>query len=298
MTLASRGRSCEAVTPGAIVLLVAALFAVSGLGWNLGAVPRDGRVTTSSLPSSLPELPPGGDYPTYLGSAERTSSSSSELLVNLTTTPRIHLLWNFTAGGAVQSQPVEQNGVVYFGAQDGYEYAVGAATGALLWRTFLGQDTNDTGCGTHPLGVTSTATVVGPVLYVDGSYPYLYALNSSTGGIEWRSLLGGSDTRGFYDWSSPLIYQQQAYVGLSSDCDHPLVPAGVAEFSLRTHAMIGYFNSSAPDLIGSSIWGSPSVNPSTNTVFVTTGNPAGTTPSTYSESIVALNATTLAVQAH
>ncbi|MGB6442769.1 MAG: PKD domain-containing protein, partial [Thermoplasmata archaeon] len=52
-----------------------------------------------------------------------------------------------------------------------------------------------------------------------------------------------------------------------------------------------------PDPNGSSIWGSPAVNAKTNTVYVATGNPYTTHTSTYSESIVALNATTLKVLA-
>ncbi len=239
-------------------------------------------------------LPPGGDYPTYLGNEERTSATSSDELLNLSTAPEIHLLWNYSAGAAIQSQPVEQNGTVYFGAVDGYEYAVQATTGRFLWKTFLGQDKNDSNCHVH--GVTSTATVSGENLYVDGGYPYLYALNLSTGNIEWRGLIGGSDSLGYYDWSSPLIYNQSAYVGISSNCDLPLVPAGLAKFSLITHLKTAFFNSSVPDDNGSSIWGSPSVNPATNTVFVATGNEFGSTPSKFSESVISLNATTLAVE--
>ncbi len=62
--------------------------------------------------------------------------------------------------------------------------------------------------------------------------------------------------------------------------------------------MVRYFNSSVPLDLGSSIWGSPSVNPSTNSIYVTTGNPYGLTPSNYSESVLALNATNLSLQAY
>jgi outer membrane protein assembly factor BamB len=243
------------------------------------------------------DLAPGSDFSTYLGNEERTSSSSSEQLINLTTAPLLHVLWSYKGGNQIQSQPVEQSGIVYFGGRTGYEYAVYATNGTLLWKTFLGQAMNDTGCGKGVLGVTSTATVVGNDLYVDGGYPYLYALNSSTGAIEWRAPIGGTSAQGYYDWSSPLIYDNNAYVGIASQCDLPLVQAGLDEFSLTTHALVGYFDSSVPAQNGSSIWGSPSVNPATNTIFVATGNAYKKTSTTYSESIVALNATTLAVQA-
>jgi outer membrane protein assembly factor BamB len=281
---------------------VVSLLALSGLGLESPlSSERDAESSTAAVEPTF-QLPPGGDYPTYLGSIERTSSSSSELMVNLTSAPQIRLLWNFSTStypnrGAVKSQPIEQNGVVYFGAQNGYEYAVNAITGKIVWHVYLGVDQNDSGCGDNLLGVTSTGTVSGSTLYVDGGYPYLYALNLSSGATEWRAAIGGSNDLGFYDWSSPLIYKGDAYVGIASDCDHPLVPAGLAEYSLATGGLMNYFNSSVPEENGSSIWGSPSVNPTTNTVFLTTGNAYNTTlSSNYSESIVALNATTLAVE--
>jgi PKD repeat protein len=281
------------VAVGVVILLV-----VSGFSAGSPREPRQLAVSVSSELQSQALLPPGGDFPTYLGSIERTSSSVGTQPENLSNAPEIHLLWNSTVGGEIISQPVESNGVVYFGDNNGNEYAANAINGSIYWVRPLGQDANDSGCAPSVLGVTSTATIVGPTLYVDGGNPYFYALNTSTGAIEWRAIIGGSDNLGFYDWSSPLIYNGNAYVGVSSDCDHPLVPAGLVEFSLTTHGVVNYFNSSGPDINGSSIWGSPSINPATNTIYVTTGNGYGPNPQNYSESIIALNATTLNVTAH
>jgi len=243
-------------------------------------------------------LASGTDFPTYLDNIERTSATTSEPLVNLTTAPRLHLLWSYNADGQmVESQPVEQEGITYFGGASGYEYAVYASNGTLLWKTFLGQADSDTDCP-GVLGVTSSATVAGATLYVDGGYPYFYALNSSTGAIEWQTSIGISNALGYYDWSSPLIYDNDAYVGIASECDAPLVPAGLDEISLTTHALVNYFNTSVPESVGSSIWGSPSVNPATNTLFFATGNPLGRSVTKYGNSIMALNATTLGLQAN
>jgi len=250
-----------------------------------------------SVDPSIP-LATGSDYPTYLGNVERTSSSTSDPLVNVSTAPRLHLLWNYSADGQmVESQPVEQNGITYFGGASGYEYALYASNGTFLWKTFLGQADSDTDCP-GVLGVTSSATVAGSTLYVDGGYPYLYALNSTTGAIEWQTSIGVSNALGYYDWSSPLIYNNDAYVGIASECDAPLVPAGIDEISLASHLLVGHFNTSTPESVGSSIWGSPSVNPTTNTLFFATGNPLGRSVTKYGNSILALNATTLQLQAN
>ncbi len=293
------GRGRRGTSAGRWLAVVVPLILLSSsLGLITGSVHSDSASIAPILVSSAVPLAPGSDYPMYLGDIERTSSSSSDPMINLSTAASLHLLWSFNAKQVVQSQVVEENGTVYFGGHNGYEYALYATNGLLRWKTFLGQDTNDTGCG-NILGVTSTATVVGSNLYVDGGFANFYALNSTTGAIEWNAPIGnGTDTQGYYDWSSPLIYGNNAYVGIASDCDQPLVQAGMDEFSLATHALIGYFDSSVPAQNGSSIWGSPAVNPQTNTIFVATGNQFGNNPpTTYSESVIALNATTLAVEA-
>jgi len=43
-------------------------------------------------------------------------------------------IWEFTAGGAVDSPPTIHRGLAIFGARDGYVYAVSAAEGELVWR--------------------------------------------------------------------------------------------------------------------------------------------------------------------
>ncbi len=157
----------------ALVVGLAVLFAISPPA--IGLASGHSEVVSARLEPQAPALTlaPGGNFTTYLGNEERTSSSLSEQLINLSTAPTLHELWSFDAGGeAVQSQPVEQNGISYFGGASGYEYAVYMTNGTLLWETFLGQADSDPGCP-YPLGVTSSATVLGETLYVDGGYPYL-----------------------------------------------------------------------------------------------------------------------------
>ena len=279
-----------------VVLLLTAIltpsFAVLSVPSSASTLGGSPSIRTLTIPTS-----PGSDYPTYLGGVER-DSASSDPSINLTSVHSLHVLWGYNVkNNQVESQPVEANGSVFFGANNGYEYSLYATNGTLRWKTFLGVATNDTPCGFQQ-GVTSTATIAGSTLYVEGGYPYFYSLNSSTGQIEWRaSIAAGGAVYGLYDWSSPLIYNGNAYVGIASQCDVPLVPAGLDEFSLTTHLLVNFFNTSAPEPNGSSIWGSPAVNPTTNTIYIATGNAYESTSTPYSESIIALNATTLAVKA-
>ncbi|MGC2035703.1 MAG: PQQ-binding-like beta-propeller repeat protein, partial [Thermoplasmata archaeon] len=259
----------------------------------------------------------GSDFTTYLGNVERTSNISGEVLLNLTTLPKLQQLWRFvtnltaianksaanpSGSGGIQSQTLEVNGTAYFGSQDGYEYAVNATTGHLLWSTFLGQDKNDTGCAAYygTVGVVSTPTIVGSTMYLSGGDSHFYALNAATGQVEWQKVLG-NDSSGYFLWASPLIDNGYAYVGVSAECGEPHVGAGLDQISLATHLVVNYFNTSVNDPNGSSVWGSPSLNPLTNTIYLPTGNPgvdskgAPHPQSKYSESVLAMNATTLAV---
>jgi outer membrane protein assembly factor BamB len=278
----------------------------------LPSATQTGSVVTYPTASNAPgpaadPQRPGSDFTTYLGNVEHTSNISGEVLLNLSTLPQLQPLWKFetmnaTRGeaGGVQSQAVELNGTVYFGAQDGYEYAVNATTGHQVWATYLGLDHNDTGCASYYgiVGVVSTPTIVGSTLYVGGGDSQLYALNAATGSVLWQKVIGGSDSAGFFVWSSPLIYDGSVYIGISAECGEPHVGAGLDQISLSgSHPLLNFFNTSVTQKNGSSIWGSASLNPATNTIFLPTGNPGkDPTASTYSESILALNATTLALK--
>ena len=47
--------------------------------------------------------------------------------------------WRIRVGGGATSTPVVVDSVVYFGAWDGFFYAVDSATGALRWKRALGR---------------------------------------------------------------------------------------------------------------------------------------------------------------
>jgi len=237
-----------------------------------------------------------GSFATYLGNNHRTDSLGTSTPVVLSAVSAPTPLWNFTAGGSVYSEPIVRKNVVYFGATDGYEYAVSAVTGSLVWKTFIGLDTVDTNCSSRPVGVTSTGAVAGARLIVSGGTSRVYSLNLQTGRIMWNVSAGGAPSAGFYLWASPLVLNGSAYIGIASRCDKPLVPAGLERLSLTGGKELAYFNSSTPNPNGSSIWASPSLSTNGSTIFVTTGNPYRELASVYGESIIALNASTLSVQ--
>jgi outer membrane protein assembly factor BamB len=246
----------------------------------------------------------GDDWPTYMGEVTRNSANPNETVLSSADATNLTELWSASTS-YVQSEPVERNDVVYAGSTNGYEYALNATTGAVIWKTFVGE-VYQPGCNDQkPQGLTSSATEYRGMVYVGGgndSNNYQngtanwYALNATTGAIVWNIPIGEIN-QGYYNWASPLVIPGYAYVGVASRCSQPQIWGGLLQVSLTTHSVVAYFNTTVGghNTRGSSIWGSPTYVAATNTVYVATGNPLNNqSNSLYSESVVAVNATTLA----
>ena len=198
-------------------------------------------------------------------------------------------------GNALFATPAVVNGRVYEGVNTGVFYALSLKTGAVLWQQFLGFVPRLT-CGER--GITSSATVArdpatgAETVYVAGGDGYMYALDAATGAVEWKSVIAipSTTTNNYYDWSSPAVAHGNVYIGVSSECDIPLVKGGLKEFNQETGALENFYQTNPGGKIESSIWSSPAAAPDGQSVFVSTGNgPAGD-----AVSIVRLNASTLA----
>src|SRR5258708_38539231 len=100
------------------------------------------------------------------------------------------------------------------------------------------------------VGFTSTATVTAdpttgnPTIYVYGATGYLYAMNATDGTDVWPPApvaVPSTTQSDYYAWSSPLVFDGNVYVGISSQCDRPLVRGGLAAFSQATGAAEGTY---------------------------------------------------------
>ncbi len=67
-------------------------------------------------------------------------------------------LWTYTTGDAIKTSPAVADGLVYFGSDDGYVYALNAASGSLVWKY------NTYG------PVQSSPAVVDGVVYIGGCH--------------------------------------------------------------------------------------------------------------------------------
>ena len=235
------------------------------------------------------------NWPTYLHGPGHTAAST-ETAISPENAARLRKLWAFQTHGGVAASPTVSGGVVYVGSWDGYEYALNAATGRLKWKTYLGVTNGGPTCEPRSLGVTSSATVQNGVVYVGGGDAYWYALSASTGAVLWRVATGdNSASGGHYNWASPLIYAGFAYIGIASLGDCPIVQGQLLRVDLRTRKVVATFDVVPAGHVGGGIWTSPTIDPATNTVYVTTGS-QGRASQPYSQAFVALNAKTLAVE--
>ena len=283
------GTAIPALLATLAVLSLSCVTLLGGFPLLSAGLPSGVSTLRLAASSSIP------NYPTYLGDVERDSELKlPQRSINVSNAVNLRALWTFGTNDTIASQAIVNTGVVFVGSWNGFEYTLNASTGALLWKTYLGVVTADTGPGKCiSRGITSTPTYYNHVLYVYAANSSLDALNPATGAVLWSASPVPAPAFAYYGWSSPLIYDGAAYVGLASQCDLPLVAAGLAEISLASHKVIHSFNSSVPYPNGSSVWSSPSLSVSTNTIYITTGNPYEALDSTYGEAVVSLNATTL-----
>jgi outer membrane protein assembly factor BamB len=238
------------------------------------------------------------DWPTYLQNVARTSATTDATL-SKSKAPNLTPQWTFQAGGPLATSASIVGTTAYIGAWDGYEYAINTTTGKQIWKTNLGTNV-DAGCDPSVLGVTSAAAVVNGVVYVGGGDDYWYALNATTGAVLWKVFTGkNGQTGAHYNWSSPLIVGNDAYIGIASNCDNPLVQGKLLEVAISGPSMgkIVHTHDFVPaGQVGGGVWTSPTYDAATNDIWVSTGTLSQYTQ-TQSQAIVQMNATTLAVKA-
>jgi outer membrane protein assembly factor BamB len=237
-----------------------------------------------------------GDWPTYMHDQSRTGANLDETAITAATASQLHLAWNFNTSGIVGASPTLVDGVMYIGSWNGYEYALDANTGQELWSSYLGVSQQKKKCyGSYGIGIDSTAAVQDGVVYVGGGDGNMYALNADTGAVIWSTMLGLPP---YYNWSSPLLYNNTLYIGVAAYCDPPFVQGKIIALSMTDGSIVASTPLVPNGQTGAPLWGSATVDSNTNTIYIATGN-NGSKPilkQPYAEAIVALDASTLQIE--
>jgi outer membrane protein assembly factor BamB len=242
-----------------------------------------------------------GDWQTYLFDNTRSGYNGSETIINQKTAPHLKLHWTHTIAAKISAEPVEANGMMYWGSWDGLEHASRLSDGTDAWTTNLGTTINS--CSSQPTGVASTANISSvPIGGVNTSVDFVggggnatfYALNAITGAVIWQTVL--STQPGAYNWSSPAVFNNSIYIGIASLGDCPLVQGQLFQLDASSGAIQHTFKVVPDGCLGASIWSSPTIDKQLGVVYVSTGN-EGTcsTTETMADAVVAVNATDLSL---
>src|SRR5215468_9152451 len=129
----------------------------------------------------------------------------------------------------------------------------------------------------------ASPTVVAGVVYIGAESGGLYALNAATGTVTWKTRIGPVDAAqpdGYYNWSSLTVAGGHIYVGLSSNCDVPLIRGGVVELDQHTGTVLHTWFTVPAGSVGGSVWTSILTSSTGSDVWVSTGNECDSTVDT------------------
>jgi outer membrane protein assembly factor BamB len=112
-------------------------------------------------------------------------------------------LWEFAAGGRIDSPPTWHNGTILFGSTDGWVHCVRASDGALVWRFRAAPEDRLIGAfgqlesawpvhGSVLVQDSKAYVAAGRSSQLDGGI-YLYALDPATGELRYDTRLEGPD---------------------------------------------------------------------------------------------------------
>ena len=132
--------------------------------------------------------------------AQQTRNNPYERTISPANASRLHLLWSYQTGNTIDSSPVVANGVVYFGSDDHWLYALDATSGKKLWSYQTGNN----------IWMSSPAVANG-VVYFGSTDDWLYALDATSGKKLWSYQTGGKI------WSSPAVANGVVYFGSADD---------------------------------------------------------------------------------
>jgi outer membrane protein assembly factor BamB len=249
---------------------------------------------------------------TYGDNVQRTGYNPNETTIGTGNAATLHKLWSDDLGDVMLAQPVEAAGVsvagvptnvVYEGTEHGDFYAIRATDGHVLWHRNLGSV--QTTCYNVPDGIwgiggaaatTSTNGSGDGVVYVAGGDGSVHALDMVTGAERpgWP-VTGVFTPAQEHVWSAVNLFLGKLYVTVASHCDRAPYYGDVVEVDVASHSIARRFYPAGPPsggVSGGGMWGygGAAIDPSTQHVFVATGN-ALTTPQNYgySEAVVELS---------
>lgn len=305
MTRARRMHRSARSRMAALVVAVSTLSTLSTVS-AVGAMSAAADAATSQHPAAANLTIGAADWPAYLRNPAHSSAAFSVPSITQARANSLTSRWSFSVpvvagrGNGLQASPTVAAGRIFIGSTSGQFYVLNETTGKVMWSKPLDTLSAQQAGVCGQAGITSTATVspapgTGALtVYIAGAR-YLYAFDAQSGVQKWKALVGpaGSlNTVGYRNWASPTVAGGVVLMGISSNCDSPLIRGGAIAFDQATGKVRGTWYDVAAGKVGGSVWSSLASDGSS--AWVTTGNPDPTGTDAYrSYSMVRLALPTL-----
>jgi polyvinyl alcohol dehydrogenase (cytochrome) len=236
-------------------------------------------------PRNLPQAPlvdgqaDPADWPSYGHDLWNTRHNPVE--PDHTGVTTAHIRWKVDLGGDITGTPAVVGSVVYAGAANGQVAALSAATGAPLWSVNVGAEM-----------VTGSVAVSEGRVFVPTHKGKVWALDQATGSTLWTAdLTDGKPNVTLY--GSPVQADGLVHIGVASIQEYPTGnPLSFYGSQMALDPVTGdrvwarYFASGTQ--YGAAVWATAAVE--NGKVFTGTGNGYSEPASPYSDSMIALDA--------
>jgi polyvinyl alcohol dehydrogenase (cytochrome) len=271
-------------------------------------------LTGTTSASSADTLNMTGAWPGWQKDLAGSRFNPAESQITPQTVAGLKLKWAFAfpnGDGSNGSQPAVVGDTVYVGGRDAKLYALNADTGTTKW-TFDVTPIAGPVSANSPDPLRDGPTVTGNDVIVGDQRGFLYAVNTTSGTLDWSTKL--SDHPAAVITGSPLVYNGRVYVGVSSNEEQQAASAsypcctfrgqlvaldaatGAVDWRYYTTppaTQVGTTSSGVAQFApaGGAVWDSPAIDPTSGTVYFATGNNySGTAGDT--DSVIAVDAQT------
>jgi polyvinyl alcohol dehydrogenase (cytochrome) len=262
---------------------------------RLACQPLEDRSTPSGVDVASGDP---NDWPMYNHDPAGSRNDTAETRLSPTTVGQLGIKWTFPTHGPIAGTPGVVKDRVYAADGAGFVYAVDR-DGNLLWKTQL-----DVGPTVSTVKVTASVLVTNRTVVVGDQSGRIHGLDVDTGAERWTitpnphpfAAIWGSGTMvGRYvaigvssnEWYAPVIFP-----GYHPNFRGSLVLLDPADGHVVWQTYTISDAESAAGASGAPIWSSPTYDPATRTIYVTTGNNYSQPTTGMSDSFIALDADT------
>ena len=286
-------------------LLLTGALAAAGLGLALpGQAAAAGAPPT---PSIFSEGAMSLDWD-YVGHDRNNDRYAPETQIDTANVAKLKQVWNVPMGPQqylMENFPIETGGRVYVTTSSDEMVALNATDGHRVWRTAPQVNFSlSTGVGGYGVSVNRGVAVADGKVYEATFDDKLIAVQQSTGEQLWSHQVV-SPHSGAYETTGPTVWNNMVFVGDSGAEDG--VRGFVAAYNATTGKQLWRFYTvpkAGTSWVkkpggGGTVYFAPTIDPTTGTIYVGTGNPSPAIVGTarpgknlYTDSILALNAYT------